>query len=39
MDKNYVEMLTKTNAHGERISKEDNDIIEIENNLNLEILR
>jgi hypothetical protein len=32
-------MLTKTNKNGERISKLDNDIIEIENNLNLEILK
>lgn len=39
MDKNSVEMITKTNSKGVRISKRDNDILEIENNLNLEILR
>lgn len=32
-------MLTKTNSNGERISKVDQDILEIENNLNLELLR
>jgi hypothetical protein len=32
-------MLTRTNRKGDRISKLDNDILEIENNLNLEILR
>ena len=32
-------MITKTNRFGERVCKVDNDIIEIENNLNLEILR
>ena len=32
-------MLTKTAPNGQRICKIDNDIIEIENNLNLEILR
>lgn len=32
-------MLTKTNSKGQRISKIDNDILEIENNLNLEILK
>ena len=34
-----IEMLTRTNSKGERISKIDNDILEIENNLNLELLR
>jgi hypothetical protein len=32
-------MLTRTTSSGERISKLDNDILEIENNLNLELLR